>query len=233
MNGDKKQRALHFNWLNSEGHAITMNRKTALRRGVPKLRLPQLFERHSRFAVTARNKMIKVPVPTLLASGRTSSGLASTSKLWINVINLTEQVVSEITNNAFCTALSAFGPVRKVVTELLKEKSLASYLSAWQKRSRYFKRSWTTVPTFLFFSSLHFPNELYCSSITKAHSSSTLHLKANMSYPETFEGWAAHGKDCLKGNFKKTQYKPKVCLVSSWLFISDNITEYRVVLLLL
>jgi hypothetical protein len=32
-----------------------------------------------------------------------------------------------------------------------------------------------------------------------------------MSYPETFEGWAAHDKDCVKnGSFKKTQYKPKV-----------------------
>lgn len=31
-----------------------------------------------------------------------------------------------------------------------------------------------------------------------------------MSYPDVFEGWAAHGKDCLEGKFKKTQYKPKV-----------------------
>lgn len=30
-----------------------------------------------------------------------------------------------------------------------------------------------------------------------------------MSYPEVFEGWAAHGKDCLEGKFQKTQYKPK------------------------
>lgn len=34
-----------------------------------------------------------------------------------------------------------------------------------------------------------------------------------MSYPETFEGWAAHSKDCIEGKFKKTQYKPKVRVV--------------------
>lgn len=35
-------------------------------------------------------------------------------------------------------------------------------------------------------------------------------LQSKMSYPEQFEGWAAHGPECLQGNFKKTKYTPKV-----------------------
>lgn len=43
------------------------------------------------------------------------------------------------------------------------------------------------------------------------------------SYPEVFEGWAAHGKDCLEGKFKKTQYKPKVNSLPEMYTIQFNV----------
>lgn len=40
--------------------------------------------------------------------------------------------------------------------------------------------------------------------------------------PSEFTGWAAVGKDCLKGKFEKTNYKPKVGIVSSLLSVTAN-----------